>query len=151
MTVAGSRQILSPPHRVSVAMRDPEFLRRFGVHARPTDASEAVDGAADLTIGSAPVHFALQGDGLGTQLAYEAASDNESDLKAEIDRFLDRLQAEIAGPPEKAAAGPLVNTARVASRGLPPLPGQIFGMPLVFWAGSAIFLFLCGMMFASYL
>jgi hypothetical protein len=153
MPVTGSRQILAPPHRVALALRDPRFLRTMGVAAEPIAADGKDDAAVDVALGAGQAHFALQADRVGTQVAYEVAGAEDPGLKTEIEQLLDRVQSEIAGPAEKGAEGPLVTGAQAIAGGssLQPLPHLIFGMPLIFWAGTAVFLFIFVMMFSGYL
>jgi hypothetical protein len=159
MHIAGSRRILAPPHRVRSALADPGFLTRALPAALATQAHPAASDRADSfvwTLDGGEAKFQLTpGQEDSTQLAYDADAEGDAEprLKQSIETFLDTLQSEIAGPRETGADGPLVAVANAAQSGFPfrAMPNLIFGMPLIFWAGSAIFFFIFVFMFAAYL
>jgi hypothetical protein len=159
MHIAGSRRILAPPHRVQTALTDPDFLTAALPQPLASQAHLAEPASAggivwQLQGGEAKFQL-TPGQEDSTQLAYDADAegDNESRLKNSIETFLDTLQSEVAGPRETGAQGPLVAAANAAQSGFPfrAMPNLIFGMPLIFWAGSAIFFFIFIFMFSAYL
>jgi hypothetical protein len=159
MHIAGSRLILAPPHRVHNALTDPGFLAAsllppLAAQVHPNEPESAGQVVWKLDGGEAKFHLtSVQED--STQLAYDADAegDDEARLKRSIETFLDALQSGIAGPRETGADGLLTGAANAVQSGFPfrAMPNLIFGMPLVFWAGSAIFFFIFVFMFSAYL
>jgi len=159
MHIAGSRRILAPPHRVRSALTDPGFLAASLPPPLAGQAHQAEPMSGEHLVwkldGGEATFQLSPGQEESTQLAYDADAegDDESRLKQSIESFLDALQSETAAPCETAAPGSLVAAVNAAHSGYPfrAMPNLIFGMPLIFWAGSAIFFFIFVFMFAAYL
>jgi len=159
MHIAGSRRILAPADRVRTALTDPAFLKASlppGVADQAhLGAHEPDEGVTWRLPGGEAVFRIAGGTKDATQLGYDADTDagEEARLKASIDALLDTLQSEIAGPRETGAQGPMIGLAKAAQSGFPfrAMPNMIFGMPLIFWAGSAIFFLIFVFMFGAYL
>jgi len=151
MHIAGSRRILAPAHQVRSTLTDPHFLAAKAQLTEPMSAEQIV---WKLEGGEATFQLS-PGQEDSTQLAYDADAedDDEPRLKQSIESFLDALQSQIAGPHETVADGPLVAAPNAVPSGFPfrAMPNLIFGMPLIFWAGSAIFFFIFVFMFSAYL
>ena len=134
-------------------------------------AGEGQGGVAGFANGGATVH--LSDDGAFTLLKYEVKAQVggkiaqlgarliDATAKQMADQFFDRFSAEVSGPAETAADGPLVATvAAVTAKPGPQAPAAInmlamipkapFGYPLVFWIGSVIFLAIFVLIFGSY-
>ena len=134
-------------------------------------AGEGQGGVAGFANGGATVH--LSDDGAFTLLKYEVKAQVggkiaqlgarliDATAKQMADQFFDRFSAEVSGPVETAAAGPLVAAveavtatpgpqAPVAINILAMIPKDPFGYPLVFWIGSVIFLLIFILIFGSY-
>jgi hypothetical protein len=85
-----------------------------------------------------------------TRLDYNIVSDgDEARARTQVDLFLERLQAEIAGPAERAADGLLL--AGAANLPAPRLPSYVGGLPTAFWLGAIVFLLILGSIASAYI
>jgi carbon monoxide dehydrogenase subunit G len=177
MHIVGNRRVLAPRHRVWLALQNSEVLETClpGGGAVTLSGSEIKLGAPvneqmrivrsepDMWLemegegGRAEVRLADDGP-LATLLAYdlESSAGDESLARAQIDRFLDAFQDEIAGPPEVAADGnPYVldhnlQAQPVAATASAPRHA-IAGRRVVFWGGTAVFAVICVFILRAYL
>lgn len=131
-------------------------------------AGEGQGGAAGFAKGGATVN--LSDDGADTLMRYDVKAQVggkiaqlgarlvDATSKQMADAFFDRFTAEVSGPPEPGADGPIgLATAAVQSQQpkavnmLSMIPAEPFGFPLVFWIGSALYLVILLMMFGPLL
>jgi hypothetical protein len=177
MHIVGNRRLLAPRHRVWEALQNSNVLTT----CLPGGGTVSVLGS-EITLG-APVNeqlrivraepdiwLAMEADGgrgdvrladdgpLATLLAYdlESSTGDEARARAQIDRFLDAFENEIAGPPEVAVLG----LPSVLEHNLEPQPvaastgakrHALAAVPRVFWAGAAVFLVICVFILRDYL
>jgi|GEM_PF-7055523 len=177
MHIVGNRRLLAPRHRVWLALQNSQVLQT----CLPDAGASHISGD-QITLG-APVNETVRivhaevdrwlemvGDGgrgevrladdgpLATLLAYdlESSAGDEARARAQIDRFLDAFQDEIAGPPEVAANGtPYILDHNLSAE---PVGAQVgatrqpfVGLPVVFWGGAAVFLVICVFILRAYL
>ena len=134
-----------------------------------TISGEGQGGVAGFAKGGANVH--LEDDGAGTLLRYEVNAQvggKIAQLGARLidasamqmaDAFFNRFSAQVAPPPPAAVPGA---TVHVEPRPMAPLPASAispfallprepFGLPLVAWVGSLIYLFILILVLGSLL
>jgi carbon monoxide dehydrogenase subunit G len=133
-------------------------------------AGEGQGGVAGFANGGATVH--LSDDGAFTLLKYEVRAQVggkiaqlgarliDATAKQMADQFFDRFSAEVAGPPEIAADGPVGAVAALTTPPGPQAPAAIsllslipkepYGYPLVAWIGCAVFAVIFVMIFGAY-
>lgn len=129
--------------------------------------ASGLGGAAGFAKGIADVALTEASDGtllsfsvkaeIGGKLAQLGTRLLDATAKQMTDQFFDRFTDNITRPAPAttdAPEVPLVNSEPPVSRG-PGLPSPdgltLFGLPPVFWVGTAIFLFIFVMMFGTYL
>lgn len=129
--------------------------------------ASGLGGAAGFAKGSADVSLSEQDDGtllsfgvkaeIGGKLAQLGTRLLDATAKQMADQFFDRFTEAVTRPqpaePEIAESPPPVTASPPPLLKLPSFePGMtIYGMPPVFWVGTAIFLFIFVMMFSAYL
>ena len=134
-------------------------------------AGEGQGGVAGFANGGATVRLADEGAftllryevkaQVGGKIAQLGARLIDATAKQMADQFFDRFSAEVSGPAEIAADGPV---GAVAAMTQPPgpqapaavnllsmIPKEPYGYPLVFWVGSALFLVIFILIFGSYI
>ena len=133
-------------------------------------AGEGQGGVAGFANGGAKVN--LSDDGAFTLLKYEVKAQVggkiaqlgarliDATAKQMADQFFDRFSAEVSGPAQIAADGPVGAIAAVTTPPSPQAPAAVsllslipkepYGYPLIFWIGSAVFLVIFVMIFGSY-
>ncbi len=132
-------------------------------------AGEGQGGVAGFANGGAKVN--LSDDGAFTLLKYEVKAQVggkiaqlgarliDATAKQMADQFFDRFSAEVSGPAQIAADGPVGAIAAVTTPSpqapaavslLSLIPKEPYGYPLIFWIGSAVFLVIFVMIFGSY-
>ncbi len=134
-------------------------------------AGEGQGGVAGFANGGATVRLADEGGftllsyevkaQVGGKIAQLGARLIDATAKQMADQFFDRFSAEVSGPAEIGADGPV---GAVAALTQPPgpqapaavnllsmIPKQPYGYPLVFWVGSALFLLIFILIFGSYI
>jgi carbon monoxide dehydrogenase subunit G len=129
--------------------------------------ASGLGGAAGFAKGSADVSLTEQAEGtllgfkvraeIGGKLAQLGTRLLDATAKQMTDQFFDRFTEAVTRPepaPAEVAEPPAAETTPPPRRlTLPNMePGMtIYGMPPVFWVGTAIFLFIFIMMFGAYL
>ena len=166
--------------RATAAVRIGPIAARFNGKVQLTDLDpptsyringEGQGGVAGFAKGGAKVTLAE--DGLFTVLHYDVQAQVggklaqlgarlvDASAKQMADAFFDRFTAEVAGPPEAGAEGGAGVIAAMtgdsaAPRGMPTispwamLPREPFGLPIVFWVGGIIFLFILLLILSAY-
>ncbi len=135
-------------------------------------AGEGQGGVAGFANGGATVQ--LSDDGVFTLLKYEVKAQVggkiaqlgarliDATAKQMADQFFDRFSAQVAGPPEIAADGPIGAVAAIAAAKPGPqapvavnilamIPKEPYGFPLIAWIGCAVFFVIFVMIFGSYI
>ena len=137
-------------------------------------AGEGQGGVAGFAKGGATVH--LSDDGPFTVMKYDVKAQVggkiaqlgarliDATSKQMADAFFDRFTTELSGPAEIAADGPVGAVAAAANAATRPagpqapaavnllsmIPAQPFGLPLVFWIGSFLYLIVLVLMFGKF-
>jgi carbon monoxide dehydrogenase subunit G len=130
--------------------------------------ASGIGGAAGFAKGTADVALTEAGDGtllsfsvkaeIGGKLAQLGTRLLDATAKQMTDQFFDRFTEAVTRPAPTASVvpdGPSVKQDTPVARRLvlPSMEGglMMFGLPPVFWVGTAIFLFIFVMMFGAYL